>query len=65
MAEDRLLAPNGRPKFDLTFYAVNKRGECGAATMYGGYRAGAYAVCDERGPRHAEVAHLYEGNPPS
>ena len=65
VAEDRLLAPNGRPKFDLTFYAVNKRGDCGAATMYGGYRAGAYAVCDERGPRHAEVAHLYEGTPPS
>lgn len=64
VAEDRLLV-NGRPKFDLTFYAINKRGEFGGATMYGGYRAGKFAVCDERGARLVDLAHLYEGNPPS
>jgi N4-(beta-N-acetylglucosaminyl)-L-asparaginase len=64
VAEDRLLDAQGRPKFDLTYYAVNKRGEYGAATMYGGYRAGKYAVCDERGPRLADLAHLHEGDPP-
>ena len=64
VAEDRLLV-NGRPKFDLTFYAINKRGDVGAATMYGGYRAGKYAVCDERGARLADLAALYEGDPPS
>jgi len=30
----RLLFPDGRPRFDLKFYAVNKRGEFGAASMY-------------------------------
>lgn len=30
----RLLEPNGRPKFDLQFYAVNKLGEFGAASLY-------------------------------
>ncbi len=64
VAEDHLLAPDGKPRFDLTFYALNKRGDFGAATMYGGYRAGKYAVCDERGPRQADLAHLYEGTPP-
>jgi N4-(beta-N-acetylglucosaminyl)-L-asparaginase len=64
VAEDRMMTPDGRPKFDLTFYAVNKRGEFGAATMYGTYRAGKYAVCDERGPRQVDLAHLYEGDPP-
>lgn len=64
VAEDKLMGANGRPKFDLTFYAVNKRGEVGAATMYGGYRAGKYTVCDERGARHADLAHLFEGSQP-
>lgn len=64
VAEDRLRTREGRPKFDLTFYAVNKRGEFGAATMYGGYRAGRYAVCDAQGARLADLAHLYEGEPP-
>ena len=62
--EDRLKAANGRPQFDLTFYAVNKRGDFGAATMYGGYRAGKFAVCDSQGPRLADLASLYEGEPP-
>jgi N4-(beta-N-acetylglucosaminyl)-L-asparaginase len=30
----RLRFPDGRPRFDLKFYAVNKRGEFGAASMY-------------------------------
>jgi N4-(beta-N-acetylglucosaminyl)-L-asparaginase len=30
----RLLESNGRPKFDLQFYAVNKLGEFGAASLY-------------------------------
>jgi N4-(beta-N-acetylglucosaminyl)-L-asparaginase len=64
VAEDRLKTREGRPKFDLTFYAVNKRGDFGAATMYGGYRAGKYAVCDAQGARLADLAHLYEGEPP-
>jgi len=34
MTETRLLNPQGRPKFDLVFYAVTKRGEFGAASLY-------------------------------
>jgi N4-(beta-N-acetylglucosaminyl)-L-asparaginase len=30
----RLLYPNGRPIFQLDFYAVNKKGEVGAASLY-------------------------------
>jgi len=30
----RLLFPNGRPRFQLTFYALNKKGEIGAASLY-------------------------------
>jgi len=32
--EKRLLGSNGRPKFQLNFYALNKRGEFGAAALY-------------------------------
>jgi N4-(beta-N-acetylglucosaminyl)-L-asparaginase len=32
--EPRLLDARGRPTFDLQFYAVNKRGELGAATLH-------------------------------
>src|SRR4029077_2768346 len=34
LREPRLLGPDGRPTFDLKFYAVNKRGEFGAASFY-------------------------------
>lgn len=30
----RLLYPNGRPRFQLNFYAVNKKGEVGGASIY-------------------------------
>ena len=62
--EDRLKAADGHPRFDLTFYAVNKRGDFGAASMYGSYRSGKFAVCDAQGPRLADLASLYEGEPP-
>ena len=32
--EKRLLGSDGRPKFQLNFYALNKRGEFGAAALY-------------------------------
>jgi hypothetical protein len=30
----RLLAPDGRPRFQLTCYALNQRGEVGAASFF-------------------------------
>jgi len=60
MTEDRLLDAQRRPTYDIQFYAVNKRGEVGAATLYAGAR---YAVCDGDGTaRFADCAHLFERN---
>ena len=39
--EKRLRTPEGRPNFNLNFYAVNKKGEHGAAAIYSGSK---YAV---------------------
>jgi len=64
VAEDRLLTADRKPKFDLQYYAVNKRGEFGAATMYGGTNGVQWAVCDAQGARLADLAHLYEGDAP-
>jgi N4-(beta-N-acetylglucosaminyl)-L-asparaginase len=57
MTEPRLLDGNGRPTYDLQYYAVNKRGEFGSAGMYAGYR---FAVHDGREARLADGAYLYE-----
>jgi hypothetical protein len=59
----RLLFPNGRPNFDITFYAVNKAGEYGAAAMYDVSSAGKraqFAVADSRGARKEDCAYLFE-----
>jgi N4-(beta-N-acetylglucosaminyl)-L-asparaginase len=56
----RLLDPQGRPRYGLTFYALNKLGEYGSASIY----PARYAVCDEaNGPRSLDCAHLYPQAP--
>lgn len=62
VAEDRMRSPDGRPRFDMQFYAVNKRGEFGGATMFANNVK--QMVCDERGARLVDLAHLYEGTQP-
>jgi N4-(beta-N-acetylglucosaminyl)-L-asparaginase len=57
-SEDRLLDETGRPKFGLSFYAVNKRGEFGAATM----TPSRYAVFDGIEATRRDTAFLYERN---
>jgi N4-(beta-N-acetylglucosaminyl)-L-asparaginase len=61
--EKRLLDAKGRPSFGIRFYAVNKRGEYGSASMYGfnsiGKRA-QFAVADSSGARKEECAFLFE-----
>ena len=52
----RLLDDRGRPTFGLTFYAVNKNGEYGAASMF----PGRYAVHDGREAAAKDAAFLYE-----
>ena len=60
MTEKRLLDAQGRPYFDLSFYAVNKRGEYAGATAYEG---GDFAVCDAQGARVEKSAYLFKGRP--
>src|SRR5579871_4802869 len=56
-SEKRLLAPNGRPLFGLTFYALTKDGRYAGAAAYEGTQ---FAVCDEKGPRLEECAYLFK-----
>ncbi|MDH3198710.1 MAG: N(4)-(beta-N-acetylglucosaminyl)-L-asparaginase [Candidatus Krumholzibacteria bacterium] len=55
MTEARLLDPTGRPRFGLSFYAVNKRGQFGAASL----TPARFAVCDASGARYVDTAALY------
>jgi N4-(beta-N-acetylglucosaminyl)-L-asparaginase len=57
----RLLDERGRPRFDLNFYAVNKNGEFGAASIWTGERRTArYAVFDGQTAAQRDSAYLYE-----
>ncbi len=57
MTEKRLLDDNGRPRFDLDFYAVTKDGRYAGASCYEG---GKFAVCDEKGARLEDSAFLFK-----
>jgi N4-(beta-N-acetylglucosaminyl)-L-asparaginase len=56
MTEPRLLDRNGRPLFDLEFYALAKDGRSGAASAYEG---GSFAVADGSGARLVPMAFKY------
>lgn len=55
-SQPRLLDENGRPYFNLNFYAVNKAGETGGAALYEG---ASFAVADSAGARLVDSAFLY------
>ncbi len=55
-APSGLLTRDGQPKFSLTYYAVNKRGEFGAASLY----PCRYAAHDGRGAAERDMAYLYD-----
>ncbi len=55
--EKRLLRKDGRPNFDVKFYAVAKDGQHGAAAIWSGAK---YAVCSEGRNRHEEAAYLFK-----
>ena len=62
--EKRLLTPQRRPAFAISFYAVNKAGQYGSASMYShdvGKRR-QFAVADASGARKEEMAFLFEGD---
>jgi N4-(beta-N-acetylglucosaminyl)-L-asparaginase len=51
----RLLDPQGRPKYGIQFYALNKAGEIGAASFY----PAKYAGHDGREGKLLDCAYLY------
>jgi N4-(beta-N-acetylglucosaminyl)-L-asparaginase len=55
-SEPRLLDAQGRPKFDLNFYAVNTKGEFGSASLY----PSNFSVFDGSTASVRDSAHLYE-----
>ncbi len=55
MTPPRLLDERGRPNYQLQFYAVNKKGQYGAAAM----TRSPFAVCDEKGARIEQCATLF------
>jgi N4-(beta-N-acetylglucosaminyl)-L-asparaginase len=53
----RLCDDQGRPNFGLEFYALNKKGEFGAAGLFQG---GRYAVHDGVGKKLRDVAYVFK-----
>lgn len=55
--QPHLLDGDGRPRFGLNFYAINKKGEFGSACMWSG---GRYVVHDGRENKLREAAYLFK-----
>lgn len=54
----RLLDANGRPNFNVSFYAINKRGEYGSASLWSGRK---YVINTDGGPgKVLDSAYLYK-----
>lgn len=57
--ESRLLTDNGRPKFNVTFYAISKKSEFGSASIWSGSK---FVVnTGEPESRLADCAYLFQG----
>ena len=59
MTEKRLLGDNGKPLFDLDFYAVTKDGRYAGVSCFEGSK---FAVCDDKGARLETSAYLYKAS---
>ena len=55
--EQRLLNDEGRPNFNVNYYAVNKAGEHGGAAIWSGAR---FAVSVDGDTRHEDSAYLFQ-----
>jgi N4-(beta-N-acetylglucosaminyl)-L-asparaginase len=53
----RLLKDDGKPNFDVKFYAINKRGEYGSASIWSG---ASFSVHDGVVNKKTESAYLYK-----
>ncbi len=52
-----LLRKDGKPNFNITYYALNKKGEFGAASMYG---PGNFSVNNGSENKHFKALYLYK-----
>lgn len=59
--EKRLLTPEGRPNFNVRFYALRKDGAYGCAALYSG---NTFAVHDSQGARVIESPSLFDAPTP-
>ncbi len=57
----RLKRDDGRPNFDVKFYALNKKGQHAGAAIWSGAK---YAVHDATGNRHEPCTYLYKRKKP-
>jgi N4-(beta-N-acetylglucosaminyl)-L-asparaginase len=55
--QPHLVDSEGRPQFGLSFYAINKKGQYGSASMWSGSR---YAVHDGSEKKLRETAYLFK-----
>jgi N4-(beta-N-acetylglucosaminyl)-L-asparaginase len=55
----RLQTAEGRPRFEVALYAINKRGEYGGAQIFNG---GKFSVHDGTTAHHVPLAYLYKKN---
>jgi N4-(beta-N-acetylglucosaminyl)-L-asparaginase len=55
--EKRLIDENGKYKPQVKFYAINKKGEYGGASIWSG---GKYVIHDGKGVRELDCAYLYK-----
>ena len=58
--QPHLINEEGKPRFGLSFYAVNKKGEYGCALMWSPRERGRFAVHDGVSSRFEEPAYLYK-----
>jgi N4-(beta-N-acetylglucosaminyl)-L-asparaginase len=59
---ERLRRPDGRPDFNVKWYAIDKQGRYGCAAIWAG---GQFAVADARGARLEDGAFLFEPGAPA
>lgn len=55
--EKRLFDEKGVPKFNVTFYAMNRQGVYAGACLHAA-KGARFAVCDSNGPRHEDLEAL-------
>jgi N4-(beta-N-acetylglucosaminyl)-L-asparaginase len=56
--EKRLLNRRGLPNFDMSFYAMDKKGRAAGVSFYDN---GTWSICDEGGARTMKMEPIYEG----